>query len=209
MLNKKAVMLLVFAAAMFVTVGCGSRNHQFWIQPYAPAMDSGFAMTTNAVESITIRDAGKSLADNCGLLNSHCDMERRAGFGTFKGIKRAFTKHGYDHVDIYSIPPGKYYLVGWSIINNGQSGATTGYYFKDESTMPVIEVKPHEITLVGELTKPAGSQGYKLLATPAAKNKIVELVKYELNERTDNDADEVAVYKTWLPAMEKAAAHLQ
>lgn len=216
MFKSRAGVLSAIVSLVFVLAGCGSTmNTQILRQQLSPALDSGFAMTTNAVTSITFKDASGAVGDNCGSSKSKCAaMKREAGLGKWKLIKRTFSKYGHDHVELITTPPGKYLLVGFDIVNSGTAGATTGYYFKNNDDMPVIEVKPHEVMLVGELThmrSKTGSMGggHKLIATPDAKRRIVEIVKYELNERTDNDAEEMALYKSWLPALEKATANIQ
>ena len=141
--------------------------------------------------------------------------------GMFGNFKQTWAKEGDkdEYILLVHLPPGKYLLSAWGPVPDDM--AKTYMSFTDTSAMPVIEVKPHEVTLVGELKTDKNKresvgrgmlpylQSYKLYTSADDKKKILDLMKTRLEiqaKETKYNEKRAERWKAWLPAVEAAAA---
>jgi hypothetical protein len=210
---------LVIALAATFLGACSSRSGLVQRQPLSQKVDGGIAFKAYQCQSITLKDTMEAHADTQGLMRTKMPMTREVGRSEAKSLKRVATMPYGDAwtLALITAPAGTYkvYELEASMGAMAQAEGKPSYSLirfisqkgaqVEDVAAPVIEVKPHEVTVLGEMycrDPQTGQPNFGLTETARSKREVLNMLLWEMAQ--DSSVEERAMYKSWLPAMEKA-----
>lgn len=176
--------------------GCVFPDSRFAEQPLVAPDDSGIAFVHDAsLYMFGIRDTSGRVMDTTWRAGK-IDPVRTAHFAG----KRVFWSTrplGHEVVSVFTLPPGRYELYG--VVTSGLADdrvpAQSMIYWP---RAPIFfDVEPHRVNVLGELFCHRAQCTFDTTSRKAVR----DVLAWEIAQ--PHDEDDVAMWRTWLPAIER------
>jgi hypothetical protein len=206
--------LQVLCLSALAHAACGGPTAAVAVREWSGPADSGFALLhDDAICSMTITDTGGALFDLGGHWGSRIDrhMTRLTALAQADVHWSSRAQKG-SYVTIVALPPGRYALLGYQYgpaewAKDGYSPCVDFLHVNGQTLGEglEVEVKPGELTLIGEIRCGDDRCTPKIDRSDSARRRILEVVESDLARPLTNDRA-LAIWRSWLPAMRAATA---
>jgi hypothetical protein len=174
-----------FILVLLGACGC-SKDSRFAEQPLRPPNDSGIAFIHSAsLSAFRFRDESGRVVDrkwNGGIV----EPARFAHFTT-KYVSWETRPLGLEVVSVFTLPPGRYEIT--VIVGSGVA-------MWPQAPL-VIDVEPHRVTVLGELF----CHPQQCAFDPRARKSVRDVLEWEIAQ--PHEEEDRAMWRTWLPAIER------
>jgi hypothetical protein len=181
-------------------VGCGWSDPRFAEQPLAQPNDTGIAFMHDArVARLQVTDPSGMVVDH-GRKGAPFPPSRNTHF-TLRRVFWSSRPRGTTVVTVFTLPPGRYEITAWfetPIADDNAALPMEGHAVRP----PLSIVIPPRGVLVGVLDC-IGEQ-CALEESALARRRVSELLVWEMAQ--PHSDEEVAMWRTWLPAINRTLA---